>query len=103
MNGILALAAMLTFDMVEETKMPCFIVEFDYYARVKVAMVAPLVLAGLCLCAGMILAVFRRCREARSREHEHANDSIFAEGLWTAAPFVLLALDFIHPLITSPS
>ena len=111
MDSLLALAATFSMDIFAEAKMPCLVTSFTYFTRVKIAIVAPLIMAALFVLAGIIYAnykVIKRYRKKvavtgsmlRRERARGSHDSIVKDGCWIAAPYVLFTLDLFHPVIT---
>ena len=61
MDGMLAVASLLIFDVFEESKLPCVVAEFDYYTKVRVAAFAPLTLVGFIALTCVLWAAARCC------------------------------------------
>ena len=108
MKYISAVLAVFALDIVAETKMPCFVTKFDFYTRVKIAIVAPVATASA-IAAGCVAWSAVRPKKERKRKrfvdihhakHRGSHGSQLKEGLWDAAPAVLFFLDLVYPLVT---
>ena len=63
MQGLLAAFDFLAMDVVAETNLPCQVGNFDYFVRVKFAVLSPIVLMALVVSGGVLW----KCRAARRR------------------------------------
>ena len=110
MENLLTLAATFSLDIFSEAKLPCLITEFSYFTRVKIAVVAPIVMAALFGCAGCTYAYHKARRRKREksklrksmvkRERARGSHNVVKDGCWVAAPYLLFTLDVFHPVIT---
>ena len=68
MEQVIAVAMVLSFDLLTESKLPCYVENFTYFTKVRVAFFTPLLPFFFVVCAAAIGAVVRvvmACRERR--------------------------------------
>ena len=104
MVHLMSIANLVAIDFAAEAKVPCWVTEFDYFARVKVAMAAPVVVVGLIVA----ICILTLSYSIVSTPHSHTrrlganqpHHGYCERGLWMAAPIALLALDLIYPAVS---
>ena len=105
MDGLLAVASLLIFDVFEEAKLPCFIAGYTYFDKIKIAVFAPLAFVGVIGLACILWAARPKKRQrmklgALKRKTKRGSDHYVKDGLWAAAPICLFLLDLLWPSIT---
>ena len=68
MNFLMDAAAMFALNLVSETKLPCHFVSFDFYTRVIVAAVGPIVVSAFVFAACLVHTSYNRKRQLTVRE-----------------------------------
>ena len=71
MDLFLSIASFLALDMVADTKVACYVSKFDYYSRIKVAVVGPLAIAIVFVLCSILWATCSCSGETR-KEHRTA-------------------------------
>ena len=91
--------------------MPCAFSNFDYFARINVAIFAPMIISGLLILGGIMWSVhhhkqlrekkisLRRSTLRRARKRG-SHDSVVKTGLWRVASAILFIVDLLYPQIT---
>ena len=73
MDHFLSVTALFAVDFVQETRVPCLIVGFDYYTRVKIAALGPLALVAAIFAASLVWAVRHHGEVKRGRVTQTAS------------------------------
>ena len=101
-----SMANLFAFDVVAESKVPCWVTEFSYYKRIQLAIAAPFLITGAIVGASILWARWYPPAPQRRTGGRHAalesrrEEGCCARGLWKAAPYALFCLDFLYPAIT---
>ena len=73
MDHFLSITALFAVDFVQETRVPCLIVGFDYYTRVKIAALGPLALVAAIFAASLVWAARQHGEVKRGRVTQTAS------------------------------
>ena len=118
MKPVLALMAVMSFDLVEQARMPCYVVDFNYFDKLRTAALGPIVMTATLIFIGVAWTganrVFEgllnskkdveetagateRQREDRRWRKIRRGRGVFRAGVIAAAPFLLQVVDLLFP------
>ena len=60
LNSMLKVLSVFAVDLAAETRIPCWVPQFNYFDRLELAMAAPLVIAGACVVCGVAWEAWKR-------------------------------------------
>ena len=114
MDHFLSVAALFSMNVVQETRLPCQFVDFDYFTRVKLVAVGPIALVALIFFAFFLWALRHHDQRRRGRvvqtktsvahaQRRGSHDSRVKTALWKASFAILFVVDLLFPMITRPS
>ena len=115
MDDLRAIASVFAVDLFAETRAPCLVANWDYYWKLKTAMLAPVVIFFVLFLVGIFLATsdknkrenaseVKATRSMLRRQHMEqkrgTDRSILIAAWWRTAAWILFSIDLIYPLVT---
>ena len=105
MDLFLSIASFLALDVVTDTKVACFVSDFGYFARIKVAVAGPLAIALIFVLVSILWAACACCSGKKTRNAAHRasrfhSDNAVVRGFWAAVHPILFFVDLVHPIVT---